>query len=127
MKRKVVLNKLLHAIKDFKHELVIVEGQRDRSSLLKLGLENIFVLNKPGTKFYSRVEALKKLVGRKEKKCAILTDFDKKGKFLYTTLKRELTKEGIKIDDRLRRLLCKAKVSHIEGLATFLSKSGVYF
>lgn len=117
----VILNKLLSALKTLKHEVVVVEGQRDKSSLLKLGLKNIFVLNRPCATFCSRIEALKKLAERREKRCAILTDLDKKGKFLYAALKRELTKEGIKIDDRLRRLLRKARVSHVEGLATYLS------
>lgn len=117
----VILNKLSSALKALEYSIVVVEGQRDKSSLLKLGLKNIFVLNRPGATFCSRIEALKKLAERREKRCAILTDLDKKGKFLYAALKRELTKEGIKIDDRLRRLLRKAKVSHIEGLATYLS------
>ncbi len=124
MKKSIILNKLLRALKALRHEVVVVEGQRDRNSLLKLGIRNIFILNKPGANFYSRVEALKKLAEKKgKKKCAILTDLDKKGRFLYAALKRELIKEGIKIDDSLRRLLSKAKVSHVEGLATYLSKS----
>lgn len=123
MKKSIILNKFLHALKALRHEVVVVEGQRDRNSLLKLGIRNIFILNKPGANFYSRVEALKKLAEKKGKKCAVLTDLDKKGRFLYAVLKRELIKEGIKIDDSLRRLLSKAKVSHVEGLATYLSKS----
>jgi len=119
MKRNIV-PKLLYALRALKDEIIVVEGQRDKSSLLKLGLKNIFVLHKPKTSFYSRIEALEKLAGKK--KCAILTDLDKKGNFLYSAIKRNLTREGIKIDDSLRELLRKAKISHLEGLATYLLK-----
>lgn len=119
--KKNIIPKLLYALRALEHEVIVVEGQRDKSSLLKLGLKNIFVLNKPGASFYSRVEALEKLA--RKKKCAILTDLDKKGNFLYFTIKKSLTKEGVKIDDNLRGLLRKAKISHIEGLATFLSNT----
>lgn len=120
MKKNIVL-KLLYTLRALEHEVIVVEGQHDKSSLLKLGLKNIFVLNKPGASFYSRIEALEKLA--RKKKCAILTDLDKKGSFLYSAIKRNLVREGVKIDDNLRGLLRKAKISHIEGLASYLLKS----
>ncbi len=119
--KKNIIPKLLYALRALEHEVIVVEGQHDKSSLLKLGLKNIFVLNKPGASFYSRIEALEKLA--KKKKCAILTDLDRKGSFLYSTIKRNLVREGVKVDDTLRRLLHKAKISHIEGLASYLLKS----
>ena len=112
--------KILKIIGDLKNKypevLIIVEGKNDKKSLEELGLQNIFVLKK-GNLF----KAIEKIIDSGIKKCMILTDFDDEGKKLYYILKRELVKNGIKIDDKLRKLLIREKLSHIEGLFTFLS------
>ena len=95
-------------------ELVIVEGLKDRRSLAKLGLRKIMTLKKP---IYAVVDD----IAEAAKECAILTDFDGEGKKLYSALKKELQKHGVKIDDKLRNFISKnTPVKHIEGLATFL-------
>jgi 5S rRNA maturation endonuclease (ribonuclease M5) len=115
-KRNKILNLIDKAKKE--HLLFVVEGQKDKEALEKIGINNIFILKKgnfPG--------AIEKIINLKMKikKCIILTDFDKEGKKLYYILKRELVENGIRIDDKLRRALMKEKLSHIEGLFNFLS------
>ena len=51
------------------------------------------------------------------KEAVILTDLDKKGKQLYHRIKKILTRNKIKIDDRFRLYLFKeTKIRQIEGL-----------
>lgn len=95
--------------------LIIVEGPKDRIALEKLGLTNIICLSK--APLYKIVEEIVK----KAKEVAILTDLDGKGKELYHVLYRDLQSHKVKVDNRLRDKLFRAKISHIEGLATFLS------
>ncbi|MBW3019268.1 toprim domain-containing protein [Candidatus Woesearchaeota archaeon] len=94
--------------------LIIVEGSKDKIALEKLGLTNIICLSK--APLYQIVEE----VVKKAKEVAILTDLDGKGKELYHVLSRDLQNHKVKIDNRLRDKLFMAKISHIEGLATFL-------
>lgn len=98
--------------------ICIVEGKKDKNALEKLGVENIKVLDKP---LFEIVEELvDELVGDLVM-VAILTDLDDKGKQLYSRLYTDLQRHHIKVDNRLRKLLFKAHISHIEGLATYLS------
>jgi 5S rRNA maturation endonuclease (ribonuclease M5) len=97
--------------------LLIVEGQKDKRSLEQLGLENIFVIKKG-----SLPEAIEKIMDKGIRECIILTDFDNEGRKLYYLIKKELVKNGIKINDKLREELIKERLSHIEGLDTFLSQ-----
>jgi len=94
--------------------LIIVEGPKDKIALEKLGLTNIICLST--SPLYKIVEE----VVKKAKDVAILTDLDGKGKELYHVLSRDLQNHRVKIDNRLRDKLFQAKISHIEGLATFL-------
>ena len=102
-----------------KNYLLIVEGDKDKKALEKIGLKNIFVINKTGVSLYSRIEEIKSMIGKKGK-CVILTDFDKKGRKIYSIIKEELLKDGIKMDNSFRDLLIRQNISHVEGLATFL-------
>ncbi len=95
--------------------LVIVEGKKDRIALEQLGLSRIFVLNEGGMGLYERIEE----ISPDKKTIVILTDLDKKGRKLYKLLKNELSKRGLKINNHLRDLLVRMKISHVEGLATF--------
>ena len=97
---------------------IIVEGKKDRKALLELGLKNILVLNETGKSLYVKIEEFIEKIGKKE--CIILTDLDKKGKKLYFILKKQFLEHGIKTNGRLREMLIKARISHIEGFATFL-------
>lgn len=97
--------------------LIVVEGKKDKIALEKIGFHNIFVLNENGKSILIRIE---EIVKRKEE-CVILTDFDKKGKKLYHLIKSEFISNGVKMDNRLRNMLLKAHLSHIEGISTFLN------
>lgn len=92
---------------------IIVEGRKDRLSLNKFGLKNIFMLNKP---LYLVIE------GIDSKTVAILTDLDYEGRKLYHNLKSAFSSRGINIDDKLRLLLFKAKVKNIESLYKMMQK-----
>lgn len=94
--------------------IIIVEGKKDKQALEELDFNNVIVLHSGGKAIYSILDEIK---GRE---CAILTDIDKKGREYYSTLKKELVKKGIKINDRFRKFLQREKISHIEGLATFV-------
>ena len=56
----------------------------------------------------------------KDKEVVLLVDLDVQGKKLYSVLKTDLTRHGIKVDDELRKFLFRTKLVHIEGLPTYL-------
>jgi 5S rRNA maturation endonuclease (ribonuclease M5) len=87
--------------------LIIVEGKKDKLSLERLGLKNVKEIKGP---LFSFIENIK------PKEVVILTDLDNEGKKLYKILKSKLTSFGVKVDDKLRKLLLSSKLSHIEGL-----------
>ena len=103
-----------------KKQLIIVEGKKDKTSLEKLGLKNIFIINECGKSIYEKIEQIEERADKK--KICILTDFDKKGKKLYLMIKSELSKRKVKIDSSLRFILLKLEITHIEGLAGFINK-----
>ncbi len=122
-----------------KNNLIIVEGKKDFDSLIKIGFskKNIFVLNN-GKPFITNIEEIESLSDkrkcktqekqdfsgprkfRKFSRVSILTDFDKKGKMLYAKIKENLLHKE-KIDDSLRLQILKQKISHIEGLYSYLN------
>jgi len=57
-----------------------------------------------------------------EDELVILTDLDREGKKLYSKLAGELRLRGVRIDDRFREYLLRSKISHIEGLYTYLKR-----
>ena len=94
--------------------LIIVEGKKDIASLNNLGIKNIISLeNKP---LFKIIESIN------EKEVIILTDLDKEGKKLFNKLRYNLQKNRIKINIKLRNLLFKNKLSHIEGPDTYLKQ-----
>jgi 5S rRNA maturation endonuclease (ribonuclease M5) len=96
---------------------IIVEGYKDRAALQKLGLENVVSLR--GKPMYKVVELVAKLCDE----CVILTDLDREGKKIYSVLKAELQKHGVKIDDRFRKFLFKeTDLRQIEGLFRFIQR-----
>lgn len=95
--------------------LVIVEGPKDARALLKYKIINTLQLSKKPLFAVAELASV-------EKKVALLTDLDKKGKQLYGKLAKDLQKHGVKIDNTLRDLLFKAKLSHVEGIDTYLEK-----
>ena len=99
---------------------IIVEGPKDKASLRKLGLENIIYLR--GKPLFEVVEWVASIT----KECIILTDLDKEGKKLYSVLRAELQKHGVKIDDRFRKFLFKeTDLRQIEGLFGFVQRGNM--
>jgi 5S rRNA maturation endonuclease (ribonuclease M5) len=108
-----VIEKIFALIEKEKDSLVIVEGKKDKKALEALGFSKVLILNKP---LYEIVESIN------EKKVLLLTDLDKKGKQIYSKLKKDLNKRGIIADDCLRNLLFRTQLRQIEGLTTYLKK-----
>ena len=96
------------------NRLIIVEGKKDQESMNKLGLDNVITINKPIFKIIDSIN---------EKEVVLLTDLDKTGRKLYSELKHNLQKKGIKIDNNFRNFLIKeTRLTNIEGIITYLNK-----
>lgn len=93
---------------------VIVEGKNDALALKEIGFKRVIILHREGVPIYSVIDEIK------EKECVILTDIDRKGGEYSKLLRSELLLRGIRINDSLRREMAREKISHVEGLATFM-------
>lgn len=118
------LNQELKAdIEKYKSYVIIVEGKKDVAALNSLGFEKVYPIHLISIPIKERVEQIMLEAGRKAKIC-ILTDFDRRGKQLYFTLKPMFQELGARLDSSLRGLLLKARLSHIEGMHKFIEKLG---
>jgi 5S rRNA maturation endonuclease (ribonuclease M5) len=108
------MEELLLEIENVKSILVLVEGPNDKRSLEKLGFSNIVCMDKP---MYKIVEE-----HLHEEEILILTDLDAHGKGLYRQFYHEFTRKGVHVNNRLRILLMRTPVQHIEGLATWMER-----
>lgn len=98
-------------------KIIIVEGKKDRSALIKLGIENIVELSKKP--LFEIIED----IADTGKECIILTDLDKKGKQLYGEINSGLQKFGVKVDNRFRNFLYKnTRLRQIEGIVKYMRK-----
>lgn len=109
---------ILEEIKRLKQRgaLVIVEGPKDRQALERLGIMNVLTLSRKPV--FAVVEE-----AAEAGEVVILTDFDAKGEELYGRLASDLRRHGVKVDNRLRNLLLKSRLSHVEGLVSFLREN----
>gem|GEM_PF-1526320 len=101
----------LHRLRD-EQPLFVVEGKRDRHALTYLGFKNIIILDRP---LFAMVE----MIAQQATSVILLTDLDKEGKKIYTTLASDLQRHAVVIDTRLRELLFKTPVRQIEGFTTW--------
>ncbi len=107
------INNCISEIRDNNY-LVIVEGKKDKISLARLGLRKIRTLkNKP---LFEIIETINERI-------VILTDLDSEGKRIFSKLRHELQRKGIKIDNKLRLELLKTNLKQIEGLFTFIKNN----
>ena len=92
-------------------KIIIVEGKKDKNALNSLNVKNIFVLNnKP---LYQVVEEVADLTDE----AIILTDLDNEGRKLYSILREDLERNGVKIDKQFREfLLNNTKLVCIESI-----------
>lgn len=100
---------------------IIVEGKKDVQALQSMGFTRLYAIHETGVSIRERIEQIASTLDKKDKLC-ILTDFDKKGRALYMLIKKICQELGVKLDSSLRGLLIKARVSHIEGLDSFMEK-----
>lgn len=71
--------------------LIVVEGLKDERSLRSLGVKKVMVLKGP---LFSVVE---RLVGEDE--VVILTDLDAQGRKLFSILKRDAQRLGVRVNE----------------------------
>jgi len=122
MLQKDVLEDLLSLIKKLSKDkvFVIVEGCKDRDSLVSLGFARSRILTLGRKPLFAVVEQ----VAEKEKLVVLLTDLDREGKKLYSGLKKDLSERGVFIDDALRNFLFKyTKLRQIEGLDKYIERN----
>jgi 5S rRNA maturation endonuclease (ribonuclease M5) len=94
---------------------VIVEGKKDARALRMLGITRVVTLSR------KPLFAIIEEVADCADEVVILTDLDKTGKQLYGTLAKGLASLGVQVDNRFREFLLRCKLSHVEGLATYVN------
>lgn len=110
----IELDDLYQEVENSKHLTVLVEGPKDKRSLEKLGFQRVIRLDKS---LFLMVEQLEH-----EEELLILTDLDDHGRKLYKYFYQELTRRGVRVNNRLRLMIFQTPVRHIEGLANFLER-----
>jgi len=102
--------------------LIVVEGKKDKSALIKLGIPSERIYSLERKPIYKATEEIAYIAGRKSK-VIILTDLDKTGKQLYGKLNSGLQRFGITIDKQFREFLFKhTQLRQIEGIVNYLNK-----
>lgn len=94
--------------------LLLVEGEKDRTSVRRLGVRGEVVLVHHG----ASLSELSEKVARTRQSVTILTDWDTEGGHLAQRLK-ELLRGAPRIDFETRRrlgILLRGEVTHVEGL-----------
>lgn len=111
-------SEFMEQLNKLRNKVIIVEGIKDKKALEKYGIAKVIVLNKP---IFQLCEALSEI-----EEVVILTDLDKEGKKLYSKIKENLTRNGIKIDDSFREFLFKnTELTQIEGLDSYLEDNHI--
>lgn len=95
-------------------KLIIVEGKKDFTALKKLEIGKVITINKP---IFHLIDSIN------EREVIILTDLDKTGRRLYSKLRHNLQRKGIKIDNNFRNfLISETRLTNIEGIITYVNK-----
>ncbi len=95
---------------------VVVEGERDRRSLRRLGLPGPIVLVHHGRSLSGLAQEL----GQRGHRLIVLTDWDGEGGHLAQRLRELLAHGPVEVDLEFRRRLAtllKGELVHVEGLA----------
>lgn len=114
MVNRVKTDDLYQEIDNARHTAVLVEGPNDKRALEKLGFTNVTHLHGP---LYQMVELVED-----EDEVIVLTDLDMHGRKLYKYFYNELTRRGVKVNNRLRMMIFQTPVRQIEGLANYLDR-----
>lgn len=105
--------------------VILVEGEKDRRALVRLGLTSPIALVHQG----QRLPALAQRLTDRYSRAVVLTDWDRKGGQLAERLTELLGGAGVAIDRDVRQRLARVlrgEVVHVEGLfrwATHLAES----
>src|SRR3989338_2118833 len=100
-------------------KLIVVEGKKDRAALQRLGITNVFSLDKKP--LFQAVEGISAI----SDKVGLLTDLDNEGKKLYSRLNTDLQRHGVQIDNYFREALFRrTALRQIEGLDTYVYNLG---
>ena len=94
-------------------KLIVVEGNKDKKALNSFGIHNVITIKKP---LFEVVENISNITDE----CILLLDLDKEGRKIYSYLKRNLERVGVKIDSKYREFLFKnTELTNIEGLKKY--------
>lgn len=96
--------------------VVVVEGEKDRRSLKRLGVTGRIVLIHSGR----GLSQLTRSLADPGRRVVLLTDWDREGGHLAHRLTELLAAEGTSVDAEFRRRLARVlrgEVVHVEGLA----------
>ena len=101
--------------------IIIVEGQKDIDSLVNLGINNKIIAVSQNN-IFSVIDSIS------DKEVIVLTDFDKKGTYLFKRYVKELHSSGKKVITIYYRDLkkyLKKYITGIEQIYPFLKRRGV--
>lgn len=101
--------------------VILVEGQKDIDSLVNLGIKNKIIAVSQNN-IFSVIESIS------DKEVIVLTDFDKKGTYLFKRYVKELQSSGKKVITIYYRDLkkyLKKYITGIEQIYPFLKRRGV--
>jgi len=103
---------ILEELERIKDKVVIVEGKNDKRSLEELGFTRVVTIDRP---LFEIVESI-------EDEVVILTDLDSEGKRLFSILRRDFERRGVKVDKKIRELLFRTRLRQIEGLNSYIKR-----
>ena len=98
---------------------IIVEGKNHEEALRKLGTRGVIIRLNSGLPIFNFCEEL----SRNYNQVILLTDWDKKGKQLFTRLKRDLRYNNVKTIDNFWlefKRYCSKEIRQVEFLTKFL-------
>ena len=107
---------LSELIEENKNIPIVVEGEKDIASLRKLGISGEIIIMNSGHSIIDFCDH----IADKYNEIILLTDWDRKGGFLYHTIERNL--EGrVKCNGYYREVFAKnATIKTVEGLASYM-------
>ncbi|MCX6651283.1 MAG: Toprim subdomain protein [Methanomassiliicoccales archaeon] len=101
--------------------VILVEGMKDRGSLIILGVRGEIVQVQSSNGLFPVAERL----ARENKKAIIMTDWDRKGGQLCRLLKNALKANSVPYDDVLRQRIvtvARKDIKDVQSLASFYSR-----
>lgn len=114
--RSELIDKFIDSI----NEPVIVEGKKDKLALESLGVKNVIQLNQGGS-ILEVIEALADFPS-----IVILTDMDRAGKVLRKKILRYFKLYGIYENKKPREFFAQMRLSHIEGLSSWMRDEKIF-